>query len=198
MGREARCRVRAGGREAEARVLLETDELIVRGDLKLRLPYAAVSSVEVQGGTLRLAGPDGPVEIDVGAAEAERWASRIRNPPTLRQRLGLADGATVALVGSPDQELREAIGKAGGAGPEEADAVFASIEDLDGLGQVPALAAGMRRDASLWVVYPKGRKDVREADVLEAGRAAGLKDTRVARVSATHTGLRFVVPVADR
>src|SRR3954453_9284447 len=198
MGREARCRVRAGGREADARVLLETDELIVRGELKLRLPYAAVSSVEAHDGTLRLVGPEGPVEIEVGEADAARWAARIRNPPSLRQRLGLADGATVALVGSPDRELREALRDAGGAGPREADAVFASIEDLDGLGQVPALAAGMRRDASLWVVYPKGRKDVREADVLDAGRAAGLKDPRVARVSATHTGLRFVVPLAER
>jgi hypothetical protein len=198
MGREARCRVRAAGREAEARVLLETDELIVRGDLKLRLPFAALTRVEARGDTLVLDGPEGPVEIHVGAKEAERWAARIRNPPTLRQRLGLADDATVALLGPPDEALRDALGQATAAGPELADAVFASIEDRGGLEQVPALASSLRRDASLWIVYPKGRQEVREADVLAAGRAAGLKDTRVARVSATHTGLRFVVPLADR
>jgi hypothetical protein len=198
MGREARCRVRAAGREVETKVLLETDELIVRGDLRLRLPFATLTRVEARCGTLLLDGPDGPVEIDVGEKEAERWAARIRNPPTLRQRLGLADDATVALLGAPDGELREALGQAASADPDEADAVFASIEDRGGLDQVPALADGLRRDASLWIVYPKGRKEVREADVLAAGRAAGLKDTRVARVSATHTGLRFVVPLADR
>jgi hypothetical protein len=198
MGREARCRVRATGREVDAKVLLETDELIVRGDLRLRLPFAALTRVEARCGTLLVDGPDGPVEIDVGEKEAERWAARIRNPPTLRQRLGLADDATVALLGAPDDALRDALGRSAPAGPDRADAVFASIEDRDGLDQVPALAEGLRRDASLWIVYPKGRKDVREADVLAAGRAAGLKDTRVARVSATHTGLRFVVPLAER
>jgi hypothetical protein len=198
VGREARYRVRAGGREAEAKVLLETDELIVRGDLKLRVPYAAVRSVEVRGGTLVVHVPDGPVEVDVGEADAERWASRIRNPPTLRQRLGIADDATVALLGSPDEALRDALAGAASAGPGQADAVFASIDDRDGLEQVPQLAGALRRDASLWIVYPKGRQEVREADVLAAGRAAGLKDTRVARVSATRTGLRFVVPLVDR
>jgi hypothetical protein len=198
MGREARCRVRAGGQEAEARVLLETDELVVRGDLKLRLPFASVTRAEARGDTLLLDGPDGPVEIDVGAKDAERWAARIRDPPTLRKRLGLADDATVALLGTPGDALRDALGEAGTTGPGQADAVFASIEDRAGLEQVPALAAGLRRDASLWIVYPKGRTDVREADVLAAGRAAGLTDTRVARVSPTHTGLRFVVPLADR
>src|SRR3954465_343520 len=99
MGREARCRVRAGGQAADARALLETDEVVVRGDLRLRLPFAAVRAVAVRGETLVLTGPDGAVELALGAAAAERWAARVRNPPTLRQRLGLADGATVAFVG---------------------------------------------------------------------------------------------------
>src|SRR5262249_17443079 len=105
MGRDVRCRVRAGGREAEARVLLEPNELVARGDLKLRTPSGAVRGVGVRGDTLAVDGPDGPVEIDVGAADAERWAARIRNPPTLRQRLGLADDASVAVFGEPDEEL---------------------------------------------------------------------------------------------
>src|SRR5262245_66460352 len=109
MGRDVRCRVRADGTEAEARVLLETDEIVVRGDLRLRLPFAAVRRVEVRGGTLVLDGPDGEVELELGAKDAERWAERVRHPPTLRQRLGLADGASVALVGAPDEALQDAL-----------------------------------------------------------------------------------------
>jgi len=50
----------------------------------------------------------------------------------------------------------------------------------------------------LWVVYPKGRKEVTEDDVLGAGRKAGLKDVKVVGFSATHTALKFVVPVGKR
>jgi hypothetical protein len=45
--------------------------------------------------------------------------------------------------------------------------------------------------AALWVVYPKGVEAIREIEVIEAGRSAGLKHTKVARCSDTHTALRF-------
>ncbi len=48
------------------------------------------------------------------------------------------------------------------------------------------------------MIRPKGRADLTEAMVLGAGRDAGMYDVKTARVSATHTGLKFVIPVADR
>jgi hypothetical protein len=48
------------------------------------------------------------------------------------------------------------------------------------------------------VVYPKGVQTIREIEVLDAGRTAGLKDTKVASFSPTHTALRFVIPVSAR
>jgi hypothetical protein len=47
-------------------------------------------------------------------------------------------------------------------------------------------------------VYPKGVPAIREIEVLQAGRAAGLKDTKVASFSSTLTALRFAIPVAER
>lgn len=49
-----------------------------------------------------------------------------------------------------------------------------------------------------WVVYPKGQRHIREIDVMDAGRSAGLTDNKVCRFSNTHTALRFVVPVSQR
>ena len=51
---------------------------------------------------------------------------------------------------------------------------------------------------ALWVVYPKGVQIIREIEVIDAGRAAGLKDTKVVAFSPTHPALRFVIPVAAR
>lgn len=57
---------------------------------------------------------------------------------------------------------------------------------------------GVKAADGLWVVYPKGVTAIREIDVIDAGRAAGLKDTKVASFSAGHTALRFVVPLTAR
>jgi hypothetical protein len=48
------------------------------------------------------------------------------------------------------------------------------------------------------VVYPRGCKEIRENDVMAAGKSAGLTDNKVARFSDTHTALRFVIPLAKR
>jgi hypothetical protein len=50
----------------------------------------------------------------------------------------------------------------------------------------------------LWIVYPKGQKEITENDVLTAGRKSGLKDVKVVGFSPTQTALKFVIPVKER
>jgi hypothetical protein len=50
----------------------------------------------------------------------------------------------------------------------------------------------------LWVVRPKGSKDIGETDVFEAIRALGLVDTKVVAFSKTHTAHKCVIPVDQR
>ncbi len=56
----------------------------------------------------------------------------------------------------------------------------------------------MKGAAALWIVYPKGQKQITELDVLAAGRRAGLKDVKVVGFSPAHTALKFVIPVSSR
>jgi hypothetical protein len=56
----------------------------------------------------------------------------------------------------------------------------------------------MKGTVALWIVYPKGRKDITEIDVLSTGRKAGLKDIKVVGFSTTHTALKFVIPLDKR
>ena len=84
------------------------------------------------------------------------------------------------------------------AGKAKADLIFLAGANREALAQIPKLAAGLKPAGALWVIYPKGVQLIREIEVLDAGRAAGLKDTKVASFSDTHTALRFVIPVAAR
>ena len=72
------------------------------------------------------------------------------------------------------------------------------LDDPSDLARIAELRSQIASDGAIWVIRPKGRADLTEAMVLGAGRDAGMYDVKTARVSATHTGLKFVIPVADR
>ena len=76
--------------------------------------------------------------------------------------------------------------------------IFLTAETREGLGEVKKIAVRMKGSAALWVVYPKGQKSITETDVIGAGRKAGLKDVKVVGFSATHTALKFVIPMEKR
>jgi hypothetical protein len=72
------------------------------------------------------------------------------------------------------------------------------VDRRDDLARLKSLKPSIRRAGAIWVVFPKGRKEVREVDVIAAGPSAGLVDNKVVRFSDTHTALRFVVPLSRR
>ena len=124
-------------------------------------------------------------------------------PKTLLDKLALKPGARVALVGIRDEDFRRDVaqrarGVEEGEPTHEVDVVFLGADSLDDLRALDRLEERLARDGAIWVVAPKGGREPREADVLAAGKAAGLVDTKVVRFSATHTAHRFVVPVARR
>ncbi len=106
MGREVRCLVRSGGDEAEAKALLETDEVIVRSPFRLKVPRSDITGTAVDGDRLTIDHAGGPpLVLELGAKEAARWAHDIANPKTLADKLGVKPGQRVRLVGDVDPEL---------------------------------------------------------------------------------------------
>jgi hypothetical protein len=135
---------------------------------------------------------EGEASFDLGA-RAERWATRIRNPRTPADKLGLKEGLNVGVVGLDDELLAPY-----GAPEPGADLIFLSAETHEQLARVVQLAPLLAPTGGLWVVAPKGRHDLTENDVLAAGRAAGLTDVKVASFSETHTAHKFVIPRSRR
>ena len=142
--------------------------------------------------TLEFAG--GPAALELGAA-AEKWARKILHPPTRADKLGVKPGLAVRLAGEFDADVSR-----------RASAIRRSSKGEGRPGLLPGGGStaiwsgfrswlrGSRPAGALWVVYPKGVPAIREVEVIQAGRAAGLKDTKVASFSPTHTALKFVIP----
>jgi len=51
---------------------------------------------------------------------------------------------------------------------------------------------------ALWIVRPKGTAAISDADVIAAGKIAGLVDVKVVRFSDTHSAEKLVIPLAKR
>jgi hypothetical protein len=202
MGSEARCNVRFGKQQSEGQVLLETNEILFRGAFRLKIPLATIKSVKAVSGALRVYTPEGLVVFELGAA-AEKWCDKILHPKPRLEKLGVKSGARVSLVGNFDADFLQELGARTDAltknkvGPDS-EWILLAADSQKELSAVAKLAKTMRGASALWIVYPKGQKDITEDDVLFAGRQAGLKDVKVVGFSPKRTALKFVIPLSLR
>jgi hypothetical protein len=198
MGREATVQCRWGQETGHCKVLLETHELIVRGDLRRRVPIAQVIDVSVEGEELRFRVGGDAVSLSLGPSLAQRWAKALTTPPpSLASKLGISSTSRLRVLGEIDsRELEAAIAEAAATDGKNADLMIALVttpHDLD-----LALARLPKRQSDtppLWIVYPKGSANpFGESSVRESLRGRGFIDTKVASVSSKLTALRFIRP----
>jgi hypothetical protein len=202
MGNEVKCRVQFGKQHGEGRALLETSEILFRGEFRLKIPFAAIKSAKAVDGELRLQTPEGPAIFYLGPA-AEKWRDKILHPKSRIEKLGVKPDAKISLLGRFDKEfLREVSSLTKFVSTEkvapDADWIFLATDSKAELAATSKIAKTMQGATALWIVYPKGQKQITENDVLATGRKSGLKDVKVVGFSATHTALKFVIPVSDR
>jgi len=201
MGQEVVCTARWSGKSVRGKALLETAEILFRGEERLKIPFSSIRGLEAKDGELRLRTDDGLVILDLGD-QAERWRTKIANPKSVVEKLGVKAGQPVAVFGKLDDEFMKKLKQQKSAASAKiVDGVgwiFFGVETREGLGEVKKIAGKMKGSAALWVVYPKGQKSITETDVIGAGRKAGLKDVKVVGFSATHTALKFVIPMERR
>jgi hypothetical protein len=121
----------------------------------------------------------------------------------LIDKLGVKPGQRVAVLGVEGAEfLTDLTSRVPeywrGERITDADLIFFSAEAMGDLARLKSLSKSICQNGAIWVVYPKGQTHIREVDVINAGKAAGLTDNKVCRFSDTHTALRFVIPLARR
>ena len=203
MGNEAFCKVRFGKQESEGKALLETSEVLFRGGFRLKIPFSSIKSAKTVGGELRLQTAEGFASFHLGSATAGKWLEKILHPKSRIEKLGVKAGSKVSLLGQFDADLLSEVhtltkSVTKGKAAADADHIFFAVDSKEDFSALSKVAKAMQGVAALWMVYPKGQKHITENDVLAAGRKSGLKDVKVVGFSATHTALKFVIPLSKR
>jgi hypothetical protein len=202
MGAEIHCKAQFGKQKSEGKALLETSEILFRGDFRLKIPFASMKSVKAANGELRIETPDGLTIFYLGPA-AEKWLDKILHPKSRIEKLGVKPNSSVCLLGDFESDFLKELSTHTNSVTKnkiapDSEWIFFAAESKSELSSLSKLAKSMKGAAAFWVVYPKGQKQITENDVLAAGRKSGLKDVKVVGLSPTHTALKFVIPVSER
>jgi hypothetical protein len=126
---------------------------------------------------------------------------RVYHTPLL-DKLGVRPAARVSVLGVRDETflaLLRARADVSTRARSESDLIFLAADSAGELARLTELEPLVKRDGAIWVVSRKGKAaTIRDVDVIDAAKRAGLVDNKVASFSETHTALRLVVPRARR
>ena len=123
--------------------------------------------------------------------------------PTI-DKLGIQAGHAVAVLGLADQkefllDLQARVGTwTTDAVKKGTDVVLMRADSTRDLARLAALERTIARNGMIWVVWPKGRPELKEDHVRGAALRNGLVDVKVCAFSAALSGLKLVIPVARR
>ena len=210
MGYETKCHARVDDRSGtvreanDATVLLETDELIVRGTARVKVPRTSIQRITTRAGVLTITAPQAVISLTLGEDAAAKWRKRLEAAPKrLIDKLDVAPGAAVWLLGVHDETLIAQVEErtpviARGRSASARDVVFVGVESEKELDRIDRALAGLAERGAIWVVHRKGPTGIADTTIFGRAKSLGLTYTKVARVSETHTAEKLVRPAAPR
>src|SRR5258707_12494722 len=91
----------------------------------------------------------------------------------------------VSLLGDFEEGFLQELGEQTNAATKnklaaDSERIFLSADSQKELAQGLKLAKSLKGAAAVWIVYPMGRQDITEKDIVTPVRKTGLKDVEVA------------------
>jgi hypothetical protein len=137
------------------------------------------------------------------ATPAKAGVAGYSGKPTI-DKLGVKAEHAVAVIGLQSEmaflaELKARVGAFTTGRPKPGtDVVLMRADAARDLASLATLERTIARNGMIWVVWPKGRPELKEDHVRGAALRQGLVDVKVCAFSATLSALKLVIPVARR
>lgn len=118
-------------------------------------------------------------------------------------KLGVKVGMRVAVLGLRDAEFLAELGTRTDdivtrRPRNHTEMVFCLVERRAQLARLQTLRSSIRQNGAIWVLWRKGRTEVKQHDVMAAAKGHGLVDIKVASFSDELSALKLVIPLAAR
>ena len=203
MGSEINCSLKFNGKVFKGKALLETDELIFRGEHRLTIPFKDMKSVKANDGELTVIFHGGTASFIIDK-KAEQWEEKVLHPKSVLDKLGVKEDSRVSVDGVTDKDFLSQLKDRTNSGlvkglQRESDLIFYAVDSKKELLKIKGLKQFLKSTGASWIVSLKGSQaKIKDTEVMAAGKEAGFIDTKVVGFSATHTALKFVIPVSNR
>ncbi len=193
MGREAVAVCHWQGDIAEAKVHLDSRFLQLRGEMRLDLPRAAISDVDLGDEGVLVRTQSGDLMMEFGAVEAARWQKALlKQPPSLAEKLGVSAQTPAFVQGDfQDTTLSAALAGATAADPDKAALLIAVLLREGDLPRASDLALA-HPEKHIWMVHQKGKAAViGDTAIRTHMRGLGFIDSKTSAVSDQLTTTRY-------
>jgi len=193
LGREAVGLIEWRGAIAEGKVLLEATEIILRGEIRARIPRDSLAVLGIEEGRLAMTSNGESLVLTFGKKEAEAWTRALaKAPPTLAQKLGIGPDKPAFLCGNlSDVAVFDQIAAALVDRPDAAQCLIMQLAEAGDLTTALDLARDSP-DKPIWCVYAKGKlARPGDAEIRTAFRQAGFIDTKSCSLSERLTATRY-------
>lgn len=202
MGQIAQINVLLNDKAYKGEAHLESDFLSFWGDIKLKILFKNISSLEIKKGQLVIVYPEGKAVFELGD-KAKKWAEKIKNPKSLIDKLGIKFDSKVVVVGVEDIEFLKQLKKrtkiVANMLVGDLDFILYSAESLHDLAKLSQFKNYLKKNGAIWIVSKKGTgANMKDIDVIKAAKEQDLVDIKVVSFSVTHTACKVVIPIAKR
>jgi hypothetical protein len=197
MGREAEGHAVWRGASGAVKAILESDGIILRGDIRVKLRRDGLMGWRVEGDDLCLLSDSTPLILTLGAKEAASWVKALDKPlSSLAAKLGVSPDARALVIGWPaPEEIAVAVAGSVASRPEQAAMIIAVLSGQDDL--QAALFAGQSHGLRVWCVHGKGKgAAVADSALRAAFRGAGWMDIKTCAVSEVYTATLYRPPAS--
>jgi hypothetical protein len=118
-------------------------------------------------------------------------------------KLGVKPGMQVSVLGLDDPIFeRELLSRTQNVSSQRpgrsTDIILFRVRKKGDLKPLSTLKKSMKRNGAIWILWEKGRLELKAGDVRESALESGLVDIKVAAFSEQLSGLKLVIPVAQR
>jgi len=193
----AACEWTRGGVTSSVRAGLGRYAITFGSDAEGRLPYSDIVEVWQYGTFIHIRFPGGEARLDMeDKRRARRFARKMEDAPSPLEVLGAKPGDALAVVGLPEawvvRLLRRRRIRAVEAPPGPLDMMVVGVSDERSLATLGSLLPLVRTGGTVWVVYPRGHREISTDAVAEAGRYFDLQGELELQVSSRHSALKLV------
>jgi hypothetical protein len=123
-------------------------------------------------------------------------------PPRSRlEKLGVKPGQRIVILGVKDDTFEDevrAVTTDVTVRSRACDLLFFQVDRLSALARLPRLRTAIAPAGAVWAIWRKGRPELGENAIRDAAIRHGLVDVKVVAFSPTLSGLKLVIPIAQR